>query len=106
MESFKAIQFDIALGENFDLCFFGVLKLIGVNNYISISSGGVWEQTAMSFGVHPTPSFIPSMILKIKKIFNWLPTGFRPKSIELKHFLWAGTIHGQAGGGTGPQNTN
>jgi hypothetical protein len=67
MEYFKAIQFDIALGEHVDPCFFGVLKLIGVNNYISISSSGIWEQIAMSFGVHPTSSFVPSMILKIKK---------------------------------------
>jgi hypothetical protein len=61
MNMLKTENFDIGIGEALDLCFFGIMRKIGINNYISTSSTGVWDGIPALFGVPSTPSFVPSM---------------------------------------------
>lgn len=59
MNSFKSEKFDIALGENFDACYYGLTRRIGIKNYITISSTAAWEQVMMYLGIPSAPSFVP-----------------------------------------------
>lgn len=60
MDGFKSENFDIALGEAFDLCYYGIVRRIGIDNYITVSSGGIFENVASTMGIPSTPSFVPS----------------------------------------------
>ena len=61
MNMLKTENFDIGIGEGVDLCFVGIMRKIGINNYITTSSTGVWDGIPAHFGVPSTPSFVPSM---------------------------------------------
>ena len=65
MDQLKAEKFDLALGENFDLCYYGVLRRIGVKNYITVFSTAQYENAAMVLGIPSTPSFVPGIFVSL-----------------------------------------
>uniref|UniRef100_A0A914DB59 glucuronosyltransferase n=1 Tax=Acrobeloides nanus TaxID=290746 RepID=A0A914DB59_9BILA len=63
MERLKSENFDLAVGEPFDACYYGVLARLGIDNYISIlASSGFFNAFAGYFGIPSTPSFVPGMM--------------------------------------------
>lgn len=52
-------NFDVALGEAFDACYYGVLERIGLSNYITMSSGVMNDFHYGYFGIPPSPSYLP-----------------------------------------------
>ena len=68
----KDEKFDLALGEAFDMCFYGILELVGIKNYITIIPGSMFP--AAWLGIPSTPSFLPGsnhFLQSINRIENF-----------------------------------
>lgn len=63
MDSLKREKFDLGIGESFDACYYGVLKRLCINNYITVSSTILFDNDAMALGIPTMPSFVPSRFL-------------------------------------------
>lgn len=59
----KSENFTLAIGEPFDMCFFGITSLLGIDNYITLFAGsnGI-GQFGGYFGIPSTPSFVGGMM--------------------------------------------
>lgn len=62
MHRFKKENFDLALGEAFDSCYYAVLEMIGIKNYITVFSMALFETPAKCLGLPAVPSFLPSKL--------------------------------------------
>uniref|UniRef100_A0A914D3B1 glucuronosyltransferase n=1 Tax=Acrobeloides nanus TaxID=290746 RepID=A0A914D3B1_9BILA len=94
MDQLKAEKFDLALGENFDLCYYGVLRRIGVKNYITVFSTTQYENAAMALGIPSTPSFVPGIFNGMKPPFTYLQ---RTTNLIAHLFSWQ-FLHTSFGG--------
>lgn len=66
MKSLARENFDIALGEPFDPCFYGIVEKIGVETYITTVMSPIPDTSY--FGIPSTASFVPSKIKISSKI--------------------------------------
>lgn len=64
MSKLQEEKFDLALGEAFDLCYYGILEALDMKKYISVMPGGMYP--ASWLGIPSTPSFLPGSMLFVK----------------------------------------
>lgn len=58
MNQIKSENFDLAIGEIFDACFYAILKRIQLQNYITVFSNALFPIAASHLGIPATPSFL------------------------------------------------
>ena len=63
MNQLRQETFDLALGEIFDSCFYGVTEYIGIKNHATILSFALVDMTGSILGIPSSPSFLPGKYL-------------------------------------------
>lgn len=67
LDQLKAENFDIAFGNMYEMCSFGLMKVLNISNYGWFLSSVLVEHPAMLMGVPTPPSYVPGKMLMLQK---------------------------------------
>uniref|UniRef100_A0A914EE61 glucuronosyltransferase n=1 Tax=Acrobeloides nanus TaxID=290746 RepID=A0A914EE61_9BILA len=62
MNQLRQEKFDLALGETFDSCYYGVIEHIGIKNHVTVFSSAFLDIAGSMMGIPSSPSHLPGMI--------------------------------------------
>uniref|UniRef100_A0A914D4A9 glucuronosyltransferase n=1 Tax=Acrobeloides nanus TaxID=290746 RepID=A0A914D4A9_9BILA len=63
MNQLREEKFDLALGEIFDSCFYGVTEYIGIKNHATILSFALFDIYGSMLGIPSSPSYLPGEMI-------------------------------------------
>uniref|UniRef100_A0A914D7J9 glucuronosyltransferase n=1 Tax=Acrobeloides nanus TaxID=290746 RepID=A0A914D7J9_9BILA len=62
MNQLRQEQFDLALGETFDSCFYAITEYIGIKNHATILSLALLDMSGNWLGIPSSPSYLPGVV--------------------------------------------
>ena len=63
MNQLRQEKFDLALGETFDSCFYGVTEYIGIKNHVTLLAFALVDSMGKMLGIPSSPSHFPGKSL-------------------------------------------
>ena len=63
MNQLRQEKFDLALGETFDSCYYGVIEHIGIKNHITVFASAFLDIAGSMMGIPSSPSYLPGKSL-------------------------------------------
>ncbi|GMT09313.1 hypothetical protein PFISCL1PPCAC_610, partial [Pristionchus fissidentatus] len=96
LEFLREMKFDVAFAEQLDTCGLGILRHLGIDNILWISTTQLMEANSYRLGVPQPPSYVPT----IEENDNHDVMGFWRRAHNLYMYLLAITIHSYGVEGT------